>query len=188
MDYISDEDRQRFWQKVVKRPGRKACWLWLGKGRVGWGYGSIRIGRDSAATTSSRAAWRIQRGAIPKGLCVLHSCDNPLCVRASHLFLGTRRQNSEDMFKKNRQARGKKLPHTKLDAEKVRAIRRRYAAGEHPQDLAREFGINVRGCWFVIQRLTWSWVCLPGESPALPRSKRPTLGRHQQHRTYPRGA
>lgn len=180
-DDVTEGDRQRFWEKVNKQPGEKTCWLWTAKGRVGWGYGSIRIGRDKAATTSQRAGWRIQVGPIPKGQCVLHRCDTPLCVRAAHLFLGSRRGNTRDMVQKARQARGKKLPHAKLTPAKVLDIRKRYASGEHPKTLTERFGVSLRGIWFVIQRKNWGWVCFPGEEAMSPSN----LNAPSQKRGYP---
>ena len=40
-----------------------------------------------------RLAWEIENGPIPKGMCICHHCDNPACIKTSHLFVGTQREN-----------------------------------------------------------------------------------------------
>ena len=76
------------------------CWEWQG-GRFIKGYGQCgsKNPRDRVA---HRRAWKILVGPIPDGLEVLHKCDNPPCVRPSHLFLGTQKDNMQDCIKKNR--------------------------------------------------------------------------------------
>jgi len=84
-----------FWSKVNKhgpRAGRLGrCWVWTGTRDIG-GYGRL------AGRLAHRVAW----GDVPDGLCVLHRCDNPPCVRRSHLFLGTRLDNAIDAKSKGR--------------------------------------------------------------------------------------
>jgi len=55
-----------------------------------------------------RLMWMLQRGDIPDGRHVCHTCDNPRCVNIDHLWLGTQRDNSLDMVSKKRQAFMKK--------------------------------------------------------------------------------
>jgi hypothetical protein len=76
-----------------------ACWVWTGSLQKK-NYGVFRGQR------AHRLAYQLFRGPIPEGHGVLHTCDNPPCVRPSHLFTGTKQDNVDDMVKKNRQASG----------------------------------------------------------------------------------
>jgi hypothetical protein len=88
---------ERFDANVEKRNG---CWLWQGS-ITDMGYGSIfGQGRRRYA---HRLMWERTFGPIPVGQCVLHHCDNPRCVNPSHLFLGTKADNTRDMWSKGRQ-------------------------------------------------------------------------------------
>ena len=51
---------------------------------------------------ASRASWISEFGPIHKGKLVLHHCDNRKCCRIEHLFLGTHKDNTQDMILKKR--------------------------------------------------------------------------------------
>lgn len=98
-----------FWGQT-REPMRSECWEWVGS-RWPSGYGAVFVpdhlpwlrgrrvkGQDSA----HRVAWRLVRGEIPAGLRVLHHCDNPPCVRPSHLYVGTAADNTRDMLSRGR--------------------------------------------------------------------------------------
>jgi len=73
---------------------------------------------------------------------VCHHCDNPPCVNPSHLYVGTKQQNHDDMVRRGHQARGQKLPQTKLTDEQVREIRTLHASGVSQKDLVARFGVT----------------------------------------------
>jgi hypothetical protein len=82
----------RFWSLVQKTDG---CWLWMGS-RNQDGYGRFEFGAGGVVSMvgAHRMAWELHHGRpVPPGLWVLHSCDNPPCVRPDHLSVGDRRQN-----------------------------------------------------------------------------------------------
>lgn len=107
--------RRRFEAKVKRTPGR-GCWNW--PGAIGeQGYGRERL-PDGRSTTAHRVAWTLAWGPIPAGLSVLHRCDNGRCVRVSHLFLGTPRDNTADMIAKGRRRGGSSLYSTLLHPER----------------------------------------------------------------------
>lgn len=87
----------RFWDKVLVGDG---CWEWQAGTQKHNGYGSFSMnGRDVKA---HRVSWLLWYGEIPKGLRVLHRCDNPPCIRPDHLFLGTQKDNVLDAVAKGR--------------------------------------------------------------------------------------
>ena len=75
------------------------CWLWAGKTNSD-GYGLLP--ENGAYKMAHRVAWELENGDIPEGVCVLHRCDTPPCVRVAHLFLGTKADNAHDRDCKGR--------------------------------------------------------------------------------------
>lgn len=76
------------------------CWCWKGQ-RDKKGYG--RIWKDGKKKAAHRVSWElVNDDPIPDGMHVCHRCDNPPCVRPSHLFLGTHSDNMKDCAKKGR--------------------------------------------------------------------------------------
>jgi hypothetical protein len=67
------------------------CRLWLGEMSTR-GYGLWR------RYQAHRASYRAFRGEIPSGLLVCHHCDVKLCVEPTHLYAGTRGDNTRDAW------------------------------------------------------------------------------------------
>jgi hypothetical protein len=103
---------ERFWAKVQRGTG---CWEWTGAVlNRAWPYGVIQRGQRGEGTiVASRLSWELANGPISDGLWVLHRCDNPRCVRPSHLFLGTDSDNKRDMIAKGRQPAHMRLGYTR---------------------------------------------------------------------------
>ena len=90
----------RYWPKVEVRSYAE-CWPWKAKARHPFGYGRMSAGRK-VQIKAHQLAYFIQYGPIPAGMCVLHKCDNPGCCNPFHLFLGTQKDNTQDMIRKGR--------------------------------------------------------------------------------------
>jgi hypothetical protein len=133
-------------EKLLRRVNlTKDCWNWEGpidslkKG----GYGIV-YDRETGIQRTHRLMWHYCYGGIPKGMWILHTCDNPRCVRPSHLYLGTNKENVRDRVTRGRGAYGiRNGGGVKLNDVKVVEMRQMYATGKFTKaHLSRVFGIT----------------------------------------------
>lgn len=89
--------RERFFHKTKKTEA--GCLEWTGTLHE-FGYGQTTW--KGKRYNCHRLAWEIYKGQIPRGMFVLHKCDNPKCCNVEHLFLGTQKDNIYDGFDKGR--------------------------------------------------------------------------------------
>lgn len=133
------------------------CVVWQGS-RDGCGYGRILIKRTNSLV--HRISWSLAHGEIPDGLHVLHRCDNPPCLNVAHLFLGTHKDNMNDMVAKGRQARtrlcGVSNGCAKLMPEHVRQIRGMKHSGRFTlQQLGDLFGVSESLICMIVRGKRW---------------------------------
>jgi len=137
---------ERFWNKVDKR-GSEECWNWHAA-KNSAGYGNFWF--DGGFKLAHRVAYRLENKENPGGMCVCHSCDNPACVNPNHLWLGSHKENMEDMSHKSRHnapdppnSSGENHPNSKLSNKEVKEIRRKYEETKVTQyDLANEYSVS----------------------------------------------
>lgn len=132
-------------KRIQERSVRRGdCLIWTGV--VGKdGYGLIGIGRGRQYRVH-RVAWELEHGSIPNGYLICHTCDTPRCINPKHLFLGTPKDNTQDMIVKQRRAnqRGERHPSVKLTDWQVEQIRKLRAAGSKLNDIATLFGVSFQ--------------------------------------------
>lgn len=150
----------RFEAKFVPEPN-SGCWIWTGC-MEGCGYGIFveMVAGARKLRKAHRVSWEIFNGPIPVGACILHKCDNRLCVNPSHLFIGDRADNMRDMAAKGRGKSiprpGEKNPSSKLTATDVQELRQRVARGESQTFLAVEYGVSQSAVSLAVAGKTWS--------------------------------
>lgn len=76
------------------------CWIWIRRCTdLHRPYVNISHTRVVPAAV---AAYALFKGDVPTGLNVCHTCDNERCVCPEHLWLGTTKDNYDDMVRKGR--------------------------------------------------------------------------------------
>lgn len=82
------------------------CWIWVGYAQGSPKYGLRPVMLFGKGNANARYAYRVSfevfKGPIKEGMIVCHKCDNTLCVNPNHLFVGTAKQNMQDMISKGR--------------------------------------------------------------------------------------
>jgi hypothetical protein len=150
---------QRFWNKVNKTSN---CWYWKASKRNG--YGAFKF--EGKVISAHRFSYTISYGIIPQGKLICHHCDNKLCVKPLHLFLGTSKDNVVDAIQKGRMnpiaptngkkfQSGEKHPFHKLTDKQVISIRKEY---ENPlislKKLAIKYCVDKSLIWQIVRRKT----------------------------------
>ena len=140
---ITSKQIDRFWNKVAIR-GFDDCWDWIAaKLPKPENYGQVYFGGKTMR--AHRVSWIINRGEIPKGMHVLHKCDNPPCVNPNHLWIGTHGENMKDMVIKDRHRPqdGEDNPNSKLSNKEVQEIRELYKTTKYShRGLAKIFKVS----------------------------------------------
>lgn len=85
---------ERFWSKVNKDT-ESGCWEWIAATSV-FGHGRYKI--NGKLYSPHRIVLDIWEEKVE----VCHKCDNPRCVKPSHLFVGTKKDNMNDAKNKGR--------------------------------------------------------------------------------------
>lgn len=166
--YHSKTPKEKFWEKVNKngptmRHMNSRCWEWTASfisnqssSNKIYSYGALYINRKTVL--AHRFSWELHNSKkIPKNMLVCHHCDNPKCINPSHLFLGTQKDNMNDMSKKGRAGvrHGVGNPKTKLTKKQVASIRKRYTSNTATVILlAKEYGISRSAIYDIIHYKT----------------------------------
>lgn len=130
---------------------QKSCWEWTGRLNVG-GYGAFTY--DGKNVVASRFAWELyNRRPIPKGMLVLHSCDNRKCVSPYHIRIGTHKDNTLDAIIRERHRGGGNYRLTIEQVEEI--LRKHYFEGFSIRELGRLFSVNHVTILHIIHGRNW---------------------------------
>lgn len=151
---------ERFWSKVNKDG---ECWVWLGARMGSPNNRRGAIYAHSKLCAAHRISWELVNGEIPDGMVICHTCDNTLCVRPDHLFIGTQKDNIHDMIRKGRRARacalrgakGEAHRWAKLDNVAVMDVVNSALSGESKKSIARRYSVDPNAIRLILRGATW---------------------------------
>lgn len=113
MPPLTIDNMLNFWKRINKT---NYCWLWTGSSVAG--YGNIKINKETWLV--HRISYWIYYNVDPKEFEVCHSCNNPICVNPSHLFLGTHSDNMKHASESGHfQRKGNLHPGSKLSEKQA---------------------------------------------------------------------
>lgn len=135
-------------EKYTAYEPNTGCWIWTGSTTL-FGYGEIRM-KDYPRVVH-RIRYEHEFGLIPKGLFVLHTCDNPLCSNPYHMFLGTRADNNNDRHRKGRTYKGPRRPSDPIQVKTIKSLKNSHLTYT---EIAKYFRITTLTVSNIIRRKT----------------------------------
>ena len=101
-DFILLPDTQdTFWSRI-DRGNEDGCWTFKGWTSRDYPTFPVLVNGERRATRASRVVLAMVHGRMPSDKVACHRCDNPPCVRPTHLFIGSHSDNMADAVKKGR--------------------------------------------------------------------------------------
>lgn len=172
MPLMTERQIEKFWSAVsIADPSE--CWDWAGA-RFRSGYGNKTV--NSKGYLSHRLAYFLANKVDPNELMVCHHCDNRSCCNPSHLFLGTRQDNVDDMVRKGRVRRGDESssrrhpellkrgeshPRAKLSVTDIDAIKSMRLKGISFKAISKIFNVSDSTVCNAHNRLYWKHIDPP---------------------------
>lgn len=167
---------KRFWSKVDIIDDDDSCWEWTASRRPVQGeeYGHFRWTNPSTKKNEVASAHRVSffltNGTLPE--VGRHTCDNPPCVRPSHILTGTVADNNRDRDERGRRGyrdqRGTKNAQSILTDEIVVEARDLAREGKSYREVSEALSVKESAIRQAI--MGRSWTHLNEISPPVTRS------------------
>jgi hypothetical protein len=147
------------------------CWVWRGK-RNRHNYGRFYF--DGATQGAHVFAALLKQSRPTPTALVRHHCDNPACVRPSHLEWGSHKDNSRDMWERGRarakRSSGEGNAGVLLTEKQVREIWHEGCSGNCVDgDIAQRFGVSRATISKILGRKSWTHIT--NDLPGFPRNR-----------------
>ncbi len=153
---ILNTDKNRFYSNILIN-GESECIEWKGTMKSN-GYGQFKT-LNKKWLHAHRYSYELFVGKIIKNMCVLHQCDNRKCVNPNHLWLGTKKDNTQDMINKNRKVvlalKGEMNGMSKLKEQDIKTIRNSYSSKNNCTELSKIYRVSISTIDRIVRNITW---------------------------------
>lgn len=120
-DMSKEKVRFRLMERMVEEDGH---WIWIGDiSPNGYPRMTVRLQKGKWKVHYAHRLMYWLDNDLPDELHVCHTCDIPICINPTHLFLGTDQDNHTDKTNKGRQSKGETHGGHKLTDEIVIGLR-----------------------------------------------------------------
>lgn len=165
----AERERVRFYQKIILG---KFCWGFQNVRKNGY---CIFSAGPKIQIYAHRVSLVLSTNRCPKDLYACHKCNNPGCVRPSHLYWGTQQQNMHDMIEAGRDAglqmRGERQSRAKLRNNQVIDIYNSLANMEHTiRCLSEQYGVGYAVVLDIRRQKSYAEIL--SQLPAIPKTKK----------------
>lgn len=135
----NENDMNTLLERITKK--ENGCWIYSPTNPDGYG----RMWYENKCHPAHRLSYMFHSQLpVPEDIKVCHKCDNRACVNPEHLFLGTQKDNLDDMTKKGRDRRvGSKNGFSKLKEENVPEIFKLRKQGLTCKLIAENFSVLI---------------------------------------------
>lgn len=153
---------ERFWRKA-KIGTKDECWPWLASTSGSKSaYGQTLVnGRNRKAHAVAYELFH--KTKIPKGMLACHTCDNHLCVNPHHIFIGTHKDNMQDMIRKGRgfvpaPMIGSRNPRAIINEETALKVKQFRIEGKARSQIAELTGLTISNVGAIVEGRSWRHV------------------------------
>lgn len=121
------------------------------------GYGRFAVnGKEFRVNILTCETWHGHPDRF--GLVAAHSCGNPGCWAGEHLRWATQSENAADRETHGTWVHGPDHHKARLNEDKIREIRLRFADGETKASIARAYNVTPQSIGAILSGKTWRHV------------------------------
>lgn len=149
----SAADKKRFWSKVKKGP---KCWIWQACTRKG--YGDFWVKGQNVRAHRASKMWSLGKRKAKCFCC--HLCNNPSCVRPSHVYWGSSADNASDrvlagVHKKSIPRGSASVLSVLNEAQAQEIVDKYYAGGVSGYTLGKEYKVSRGAIDKILRGKSW---------------------------------